>query len=66
MKTQDGMRTNCLVHRRGEVFLASSTLLETIHHFSFDAVQKTMRAEKYVNELYGSLRKDTFEQDQHP
>ena len=66
MKTQNGMRTNCLVHRRNEVFLALSTLLETIHHFSLDGVQKIMRTEKYVNELYGSLRKDTFEQDQHP
>ena len=65
MKTQNGMRTNCLVHRRSVVFLALSTLLKTIYHFSLDAVQKTMRAEKYFNELPGSLRKDTFEQDQH-
>ena len=47
-------------------FLALSTLLETIHHFSLDAVQKTMRSEKYVNELLGSLRKNTFEQNQYP
>ena len=47
-------------------FLALSTLLETIHHFSLDVVQKTMRSEKYVNELLGSLRKDTFEQNQYP
>ena len=46
-------------------FLAWSTPLEIIHHFSLDAVQKTTRAEKYVNELSGSLRNDTLEQDQH-
>ena len=46
-------------------FLALSTPLEIIHHFSLDAVQKTTRAEKYVNELSGSLRNDTLEQDQH-
>ena len=55
-ETQNGMRRNCLVHRRSVVFLALSTLLETIYHFSLDAVQKTMRAEKYVIELSGSLR----------
>ena len=46
-------------------FLALSTPLEIIHYFSLDTVQKTTRAEKYVNELSGSLRNDTLEQDQH-
>ena len=36
-----------------------------VHVFRLDAVQKTTRAEKYVNELSGSLRNDTLEQDQH-
>ena len=38
-------------------FLALSILLETIHMFRLDAFQKTMKIEKYVNELSGLLEK---------
>ena len=44
----------CPKHRWNVVFLARSTFLETVYLFRLDAVQKTIKAEKNVNELSGS------------
>ena len=41
-------------------FLALSTLLETLYVFGNDAVQKTMKSEKNLNELSGSPVKRDF------
>ena len=42
-------------------FLAWSTFLETVYVLRLDAVQKTIKAEKNVNELSGSPGKYSFE-----
>ena len=47
-------------HRRSVIFLALSTLLETLYVFGLDAVQKTMKTEKNVNELFGPPEKRSF------
>ena len=45
--------------------LPLSTLQETVYVFELDAVQKTMKTEKNVNELSGSLEKHNVEHYPH-